>query len=204
MSVQALGADRTLLLVRHGRTALNADGRLRGHLDPGLDEVGRVEVAELADSLAALTQPRQVARIVTSPLLRAVQTAHAISQRAGAVEQVAPGLIDRDYGRWAGEPTDSVLAEFGSLDRADGVEPAATVSSRARAVLQECRSLAAEGPVVLVSHDAVNRLVLAALDPGLGPWEQIHQRTACWNVLVATCGGWKVLAVDRKARPSHR
>ncbi|HZE17171.1 MAG TPA: histidine phosphatase family protein [Mycobacterium sp.] len=40
-------------LARHGRTALNAEGRLRGLSDPPLDEVGIAEVAGLADVLAA-------------------------------------------------------------------------------------------------------------------------------------------------------
>ena len=54
-------------LVRHARTALNADGRLRGHLDPPLDDVGRSEARELAVVLASL----RPVRVVTSPLRRA-------------------------------------------------------------------------------------------------------------------------------------
>jgi broad specificity phosphatase PhoE len=45
------GADR-VYLARHGRTALNAEGRLRGLSDPPLDEVGLAEAARLADVLA--------------------------------------------------------------------------------------------------------------------------------------------------------
>ena len=46
---------RVLFLVRHGRTDVNASGLLQGRLDPPLDEVGCVQAAEVAKSLAAPT-----------------------------------------------------------------------------------------------------------------------------------------------------
>ena len=54
-----------VLLVRHGRTVLNAENRLRGRLDPELDDVGRAEVRALAEELAGLNP----ARVVSSPRL---------------------------------------------------------------------------------------------------------------------------------------
>lgn len=41
--------DVVVYLVRHGRTPLNADGVLRGRLDPPLDDAGRAEAADLGD-----------------------------------------------------------------------------------------------------------------------------------------------------------
>ncbi len=181
-------------LVRHGRTAFNADGRLRGHLDPPLDEVGRAEVRDLAIVLASL----RPSRIVTSPLLRAVQTAEIIAAHAGAPVLVDKRLIDRDYGPWAGERQDAVIAEWGSLDAAPGVEPARLVAQRARDVLDAQGADPATGPVVLVAHDAINRGLLHQLDPQLGPPDRIDQRTACWNVLSGVDGVWTVERVDQK------
>jgi probable phosphoglycerate mutase len=63
-------ADR-VFLARHGRTALNAEGRLRGLSDPPLDEVGVAEVARLAEALA----PKHPTAVICSPLQRAVATA---------------------------------------------------------------------------------------------------------------------------------
>lgn len=60
-------ADR-VLLVRHGRTALNAQGRLRGLSDPPLDEVGLAEAARLAAALA----PECATVVLCSPLPRAI------------------------------------------------------------------------------------------------------------------------------------
>jgi broad specificity phosphatase PhoE len=181
-------------LVRHARTELNAQGRLRGHLDPPLDEVGRAEAERVAAALSLL----RPLRVVTSPLRRALETAEIIARRAGIPLVVDRGLIDRDYGPWAGESEDAVVAEWGSLEQAPGAESAQSVASRARAVLDAQIPDLAAGPVVLVSHDAVNRALLSELNPQLGPQDSIGQRTACWNVLSHVDGTWAVDRVDQK------
>jgi broad specificity phosphatase PhoE len=174
---------------------LNADGRLRGHLDPPLDEVGRAEVEVLARLLSDLP----VVGVVTSPLRRAVQTAQRIAEECGIVVGVDERLIDRDYGRWAGRRVEQVIAEWGSVDAAVGVEDAAVVVARARAVLDDQAGALDAGSVVLVSHDAVNRCLLSSLDAGLGPAVDLPQRTACFNMLSRVRGGWRVDRVDEKA-----
>jgi broad specificity phosphatase PhoE len=184
-----------VILVRHGRTGLNAERRLRGHLDPPLDDAGRREVRDLA-AVFASTRPR---RILTSPLARAVQTAEAIGVRTGLRVVVDQRLIDRDYGEWAGQLEEEVVARWGSLDAAPGAEPAGDVAARARAALDEVLDPDQPAPVVLVAHDAVNRLLLAHLDPQLGPAAGIGQRTACWNVLRREQARWRVELVDAKA-----
>ena len=185
-----------VLLVRHGRTVLNAENRLRGRLDPELDAVGLAEADALAQELAA----REPARVVSSPLRRAVQTAEAIARRAGVRVQVDRGLIDRDYGSWAGHTKDELVDRWGSVDAAPGVERPEHVLYRACVVLVQQLDFLGPHPVVLVSHDAVNRALLAHLDPALGPASRIDQRTACWNELVHRMGDWRVELVDQKPR----
>ena len=185
-----------VLLVRHGRTVLNAENRLRGRLDPELDAVGLAEADALAQELAA----REPARVVSSPLRRAVQTAEAIARRAGVRVQVDRGLIDRDYGSWAGHSKDELIDRWGSVDAAPGVERPEHVLYRACVVLVQQLDFLGPYPVVLVSHDAVNRALLAHLDPALGPASRIDQRTACWNELVHRMGDWRVELVDQKPR----
>ena len=185
-----------VLLVRHGRTVLNAENRLRGRLDPELDAVGLAEAELLAEVLAA----REPARVVSSPLRRAVQTAEAIARRVGVRVQVDRGLIDRDYGSWAGHTKDELIDRWGSVDAAPGVERPEHVLYRACVVLVQQLDFLGPHPVVLVSHDAVNRALLAHLDPTLGPASRIDQRTACWNELVHVMGDWRVELVDQKPR----
>src|SRR6185436_20215804 len=61
-----------LLLVRHGVTTWNREGRFQGHLDPPLDPIGVEQAQLLGARLAA--EERGTPRIVTSPLTRAVAT----------------------------------------------------------------------------------------------------------------------------------
>jgi len=92
------------ILVRHGRTAANADGVLAGRT-PGihLDEAGRAQADKLGERLAALP----LARIVSSPLERTLETAQAIAR----AQQQSPrprvrrdrGLIECGYGDWTGQ-----------------------------------------------------------------------------------------------------
>ncbi len=181
-------------LARHGQTALNAEGRLRGLSDPPLDDAGLDEVQRLAQVLAS----KHPSVVISSPLGRAVATATAIAHAAHVASVVDARLNDRDYGPWTGNVKAEVLKQFGSLDDAPGVEPSDAVSERAKAAFFELLDEFRTGPLVLVSHDAINRALLGALDPRL---TDIGQRTACWNQLSRVDGVWCVEAYDQKPTP---
>ena len=178
-------------LARHGRTALNAEDRLRGLSDPPLDEVGLAEVARLSRVLA----DRSPVAVISSPLQRAVVTARAIGSAAGAPVSSDVRLNDRDYGPMTGERREEVERRYGSIDAAPGVEPMAALADRARAAFVELVAEHDSGPIVLVSHDAFNRALLQQIDPTL---THIGQRTACWNQLSFVEGAWRVDAYDQK------
>lgn len=185
----------TVYLVRHGRTELNASGQLRGQLDPPLDEVGRQE----AEALGAVLAPLEPSVVVTSPLRRAAGTAEAIAGECGLVAEVDPALVDRDYGPWAGSRLEDVLAQWGALSNAPGVEPLDDLLERARLALDDVLARVRSGRAVVVAHDAVNRTLLMALAPGR--WqhpEEVPQRTGCLNVLYHDRGGWLVAKADVK------
>jgi broad specificity phosphatase PhoE len=184
-----------VLLIRHGRTALNAAGVLRGHLDPPLDDLGRVQAAALAWALAYL----RPAAIVCSPLQRALQTAGPLSRHTGVPVEIDPRLIDRDYGRWAGHSVAEVRrAGFDLDDTASGIESSAAVLRRARRVLEEQVSRLHVGPVVLVAHEVINRLLLTDIDARLGKPDAVPQRPGCWNLLVRVDSAWTVRLVDQR------
>ena len=178
-------------MARHGRTAFNADGRLRGLSDPPLDEVGIAQVARLAAVLAA----EHPTVVVSSPLQRAVVTAEAIGSAAGASVSVDVRLNDRDYGPSTGERRVDVERRYGSVDSAPGVEPLAVLAARARTAFFEIVSEYDSGPIVLVSHDAFNRALLAQIDAAL---IDIGQRTGCWNQLSRIDDAWRVDGYDLK------
>lgn len=182
----------SIYLARHGQTELNATGALRGHLDPTLDGVGQREAKGLAMALASF----RPGLVVSSPLRRAVETARFIADECGIDVEVDELLIDRDYGQWAGRPLEEVVREFGSVDAAPGVEPRDAVVTRATLALETVADRAEDGAVI-VAHDAVNRLLISALDPHhFNVVEQIPQRTACFNLLQRVDGNWTVARVD--------
>lgn len=184
-------------LCRHGRTALNVAGRLRGHLDPELDLVGHTE----ARDLAALLAPLQVTRVVSSPLRRAQQTAAPIATAADLSVDLDGHFIDRSYGDFDGALATEVIATYGRISAAPGVEPIASVKERAEAALRELAEGSSAGPVVIVTHDAVIRALVEDLAPHFAPAGVVPRRTGSWNLVRYDEGRWAVVRLDSKDDP---
>lgn len=186
----AAGETVSLILVRHGRTALNAAGLLRGRLDPELDSIGVEQVQAVAMALKAY----RPGLVVSSPLRRTVQTAEAIAAASGVGLVIEGDLIDRDYGPWAGHHPDEAREQFGSVERAPGVESWAWLSQRAVRALERSYPVA---PVVLVTHEVVLQAMLEHLDPA---HPRPRQDPACWNVVsLDAAGRLRVSAVNLHA-----
>jgi broad specificity phosphatase PhoE len=197
---QPTGSVRpAVCLCRHGETVLNASGRLRGLSDPDLDAAGRQQAGALARTL----QPARPLAILTSPLRRTVQTAEAIAAACGLTPEMSDDLLDRDYGPHTGHLIDEVNATWGSVDDAPGVEPRQSVLARAQSALVTAADRAINGPVVLVSHDAVNSALLAFLDPLRWPEPSaVPQPTGCLNILHRDGGAWTVTVAGFRPSPS--
>lgn len=181
-----------IYLVRHGRTSLNAAGVLRGHLDPALDDLGRLQAAWLGAALGR----RGAQVVVASPLRRAVETGQAIASSSGVEIETDPRLIDRDYGGCAGQSKEALEARWGSVDDAPDVEPLPEVRARAWEALTDIAQRARGATAVVVSHDVVNRLLLVTLDPGLGDYHRLPQETGCFNTLECRAARWTVRSVN--------
>jgi len=185
-------------LCRHGETVLNSEGRLRGLSNVDLNAVGRRE----ADALALTLQPMKPGAIMASPLGRTRQTAEAIGAACGLKPEACDDLLDRDYGPQNGRPVDEVIETWGSVDHAPGVEPWDSVLIRARSALAEAAVRSQDGPVVLVSHDAVNSALLAFLDSTRWPDPRaVRQPTGCLNVLWPDNDTWVVLIAGLRPAP---
>jgi len=83
----------TLILTRHGQAA-SADVMLGGQLDVPLTPTGRHEAEALARRLASV----RIDRIISSPLLRALETAQTVA--TGRPVEVDERLRELDYGQW--------------------------------------------------------------------------------------------------------
>lgn len=89
---------KEILLIRHGETDWNAERRLQGHLDIGLNVQGKRQARALARALRA----EKLDAIIASDLQRALHTAQAIAEEQGADVQVEPALRERCYGAFEG------------------------------------------------------------------------------------------------------
>lgn len=180
-----------LYIVRHGQTALNAEGRLRGLANPPLDGTGITEALAVSDTLTG----RGIGAVYSSPLERAAHTGQIIAYDSGAEFSRDERFNDRDYGPWTGHLKTDVIAEFGSVDNAPGVEPVSRVLDRALPALDAVLDAHPDTAVAIVTHDAVIRPLLTALDPAVGP---LTADTGSWNELVREGGQWTILRVDQK------
>jgi broad specificity phosphatase PhoE len=181
-------AEAVVYLVRHGRTSLNAEGVLRGRLDPHLDAVGHAE----AQALGRAFRDFDVGAILSSPLLRARETSAAIAASTGVGVTFDDRLSDRDYGPWAGTAPSEVCRRFGSIDAAPGVEPRDAFAQRTIAVVSSSIRPRGLGDLVVVAHDAVLRSLLEQLVPSLEGVSEVRQPTGGWHRLERQLGRWSI------------
>jgi alpha-ribazole phosphatase len=140
-----------LILVRHGRTQANREGRLQGRLDQDLDDHGRAQAIAVADYVQ---QRCQVDQVVSSPLRRAAQTATAF----GLPIEIDDRWMELAYGQYEGTPQADVPSEVWSRWRddphftPDGGESLAALDIRVRAACVDLLERAAASNVVVVSH----------------------------------------------------
>jgi probable phosphoglycerate mutase len=87
-----------ILAIRHGQTAWNADGRIQGHTDIGLDHIGEWQAERLAQALG----DEDVDVLYSSDLSRARQTAAPLAARKGLELRIDSGLRERGFGEFEG------------------------------------------------------------------------------------------------------
>lgn len=176
-----------VFLVRHGRTAWNVQDRLRGRADPPLDPIGRAQAEAAADALAG----RDVNVVWTGPSARAVETAKIIAARFGAETIIENGFAARDYGPWTGHDRAELVARFGAVGAAPGVETVGTLMGRVWPAVYTALGRDDAGDVVIVSHAPVIENLIAAIAPdlhvtvGTGSCSHLRLLDGIWGVVSA-------------------
>jgi broad specificity phosphatase PhoE len=162
-------AARRLVVVRHGRTAWNAERRFQGHADVELDGMGAETAQEVAEALAG----PDVAAVASSDMRRAVATAAPLARNCGLNVIVDPRLREVDVGRWEGLRPSEVAARFpaeweawqaGGDARRGGGETLAEAGRRvATALIDLALTAPAGGRVVAVGHGLSLRAALGQM-----------------------------------------
>jgi len=150
-----------VLLIRHGRTAWNSEGRIQGHTDIPLSAAGR---AALEGSRVPAEYERF--RWYASPLSRAVETAELLGARELKID---PRLVELRWGEWEGSTKSALRERHGDAfaeNEARGLDfrpPGGESPRELRARLEDWLGdvCGAEAPVVAVTHKGVIQMALA-------------------------------------------
>jgi broad specificity phosphatase PhoE len=165
-------AERTVYLVRHGCTSMNAASRgperERGWSNVGLDDLGRKEARKLAGKLSKLG----IRAIVASDLKRARQTAEIIGDWLGLSPVFNSGLRTWNTGSLEGdrkakaEPVIRQLVRAYPDEAPKGGESFNAFCARVFGALDECLGRHTENPLAIVIHQRIERLIDAWKDEG--------------------------------------
>lgn len=186
-----------LVVLRHGETDHNAQGRFQGHADIPINERGRRQAAAAQHRLSA----RSFDAVYSSPLGRAVETARIV--RPGAEVVLDARLMEINVGSWAGLTWAEVQSQMPDYEQkyADGVdfrrspegETLGEVVERGRPTLLEIAERHDGGTVLIVSHGLFLNRVLHSLlgieGRVLGSIANAHH-----SELGYAHGGWRLLA----------
>jgi broad specificity phosphatase PhoE len=147
-----------LVLIRHGQTDWNREGRFQGQADPPLNVVGRGQVEALAQRLVGWP----FESLISSDLRRAVESAEIIARTLNLAFYVDPRWREVRQGQWEGLLVGEIAARYPDewtarqLDpvhaRTPGGETIAEVAARVWAAADDIARSYPVGPVLVVSH----------------------------------------------------
>ncbi|HLS92797.1 MAG TPA: histidine phosphatase family protein [Microbacterium sp.] len=157
-----------IALVRHGETDWNREGRLQGHSDIPLNDTGRAQAAAAAEALRG----GDYARLVSSPLSRARETAQIIGKALGLDgPEEFDGLKERGYGVAEGLPVAEYWSRFPAGTDVPDAESDDELLDRALATIVAIAEDAGEAPVIAVAHGGLIGRVLRHISGGTLPRE---------------------------------
>ena len=162
-----------VLLARHGETPWNAEGRYQGQIDIPLSEVGERQARSLGERLRDVA----ITRAVASPLARARRTAElALGETRASMLGFDDGFKEIGHGEWEGllaaeirERDPSRLQAWRDTPESvlmpgSGGESLQHVIDRAwPALARACAGLGDDDTLLIVAHDAVNRVLLCRI-----------------------------------------
>ena len=148
------GATTELLIIRHGQSTWNEEHRWQGQADPPLSDHGRNQAWTAAQAIG------QVDVIVSSPQIRAAETAAIIGEQIGVGPvQLVDGLRERGAGQWSGLTRDEIEATWPgwveSDRRPEGWEPDEAFVPRVMEAVGEVVARFAGASALVVCHGGV-------------------------------------------------
>jgi broad specificity phosphatase PhoE len=170
-----------IVLLRHGQSEWNAQGRWQGHGDPALTALGRAQASDAAAQLASA----RFERVVSSDLVRAFETARVIAAELGIPLERDALWRERDIGAWTGLTRDEIAARWPDdyahfsaheeLARPGGGESNAMLRARAEQALVALRGRLAGARVLVVTHRGIARMLVPEKPLGNAEWCEVGE-----------------------------
>ncbi|UQZ92329.1 histidine phosphatase family protein [Bacillus safensis] len=177
----------TICLVRHGETDWNAAKRIQGRTDIPLNDTGKWQ----AEQTGLYLKDVHWDVVISSPLIRAKETAHLILNHVHAPLVIMDDFIERDYGDAEGMSFEERQKLFPDKQYPN-MEPLETIQNRMLEGIEKVRAAYPDQHVLIVAHGAAIHALLTTLaDEHMG-LQNTRLVNACLNYVEWTDDKWKV------------
>jgi broad specificity phosphatase PhoE len=158
---------KSFTLLRHGESLGNAQGKIQGQLDTELTPKGRLQAESLANYW--LQTHVRFDKVITSPLVRAAETANVVSNRLVVPIELDPIWMERSFGELEGALFEEIRQ---SLPEAALYHPYTAPVTNAESVtelyIRACQAVQKiaslpDGSYLVVSHGAFLNMVMCTI-----------------------------------------
>ena len=177
-----------ICLVRHGQTDWNFQEIIQGREDIPLNEVGKKQASQSAAALQEETWDI----IISSPLIRAQETANEIAKTVGLQSILLDErFVERNFGEASGKPV-AAVRELIAEGKVEGMERDEEIVARCFAALEDVATTHFGKRIIIVAHSHAIKAILHAIEP-----DEITFKTplknACISYVKQNSGKWDVL-----------
>ncbi len=196
-------SKKRIILVRHGETDWNQQGRFQGQIDIPLNQNGKEQAKAARNFLKNIL----IQKAFSSPLSRPRETAHIILKEHPGIEiSLKDKLKEIGHGKWEGKLESEIKSDWPDLLQTWKISPEKVqmpdgenikeVSTRSiKAWIEICNDLKNDETALVVAHDAVNKTILCHL-LGLTPSE-------IWMVKQGNGGITVINLADKEGDPDE-
>lgn len=193
-----------IILVRHGETTWNVEGRYQGQEDTPLSERGLKQGHLLAEGLRNIP----IDLCIASPLQRSFNTCKFCADLHNLPVEPDKRLLEINHGSWEGILAKDIEAQYPTeyhqwhtephlVQMPDGGESLEDVRKRTREAFDEYVEKYPDKTILVAAHDAVNKAIICdILGLGMEHFWQIKQDNTCINVLEYNEGTWRVVLLN--------
>jgi len=170
-SLPKKSSKKRIILVRHGETDWNKQGRFQGQIDIPLNKNGKAQAQAASEFLKNIS----IQKAFSSSLSRPRETAQIILKEHPGIEiSLKDNIKEIGHGKWEGKLESEIKSDWPDLLQAwkilpekvqmpDG-ENITQVSTRSITGWKEiCKNLKENETALVVAHDAVNKTILCHL-----------------------------------------